>query len=103
MTGKTVPFFDGRGNAFLGLIWGIGGAIFVVAPFLALSAHAHRISGSAVPWQDLWAILVFGLLGNLLEESLFRGYVYGLLARTMSHRGGHFIRCRICFLSQILR
>ncbi len=73
-----------RGSVRLGLIWGLGGAIAVIVPFLAIYRHtAIEARGGTVPMQNVPAILVFALLGNLLEEALFRGYVYGLLARTM--------------------
>jgi uncharacterized protein len=73
-----------RGNVPLGLIWGAGGAIAVIVPFLALYRYTPiAVRGGTVPMQNVPAILVFALLGNLLEEALFRGYVYGLLARTM--------------------
>ena len=73
-----------RGNLPLGLVWGMAGAILVVAPFVAIYRYVPIESrGGSVPMQNIPAILVFALLGNLLEESLFRGYAYGLLARTM--------------------
>ena len=34
--------------------------------------------------QNVPALLVFAVLGNLLEEALFRGYVYGYLAQQMT-------------------
>ena len=49
-----------------------------------LPAHGRRISGGPIPLQNIPAILVFAMLGNLLEEALFRGYVYGQLAQKMA-------------------
>jgi hypothetical protein len=73
-----------RGNIPLGLIWGIGGAAVVVAPFAAIYQYTPiDLRGGIVPAKLLPAILAFALLGNLLEEALFRGYVYGLLAKTV--------------------
>src|SRR5262245_45690775 len=74
-----------RGPVALGLLWGIGGMVVVVAPLLAVYQHtAIESRGGPVPSQNLPAILVFALLGNLLEEALFRGYVYGYLAERMT-------------------
>jgi membrane protease YdiL (CAAX protease family) len=53
----------------------------VVAPFVAVYQYtAIESRGGDVPFQNMPSILIFALLGNLLEEALFRGYVYGLLA-----------------------
>lgn len=74
-----------RGKLPSGLLWGVGGAIVVVAPFVVAYQHtAIESRGSPVPLQNIPAILVFAMLGNLLEEALFRGYVYGQLAQKMS-------------------
>src|SRR5204863_165085 len=40
--------------------------------------------GGAVPARTVPAVLVFALLGNLFEETIFRGYVYGHLAQSMT-------------------
>ena len=56
----------------------------MVAPLVVVYQHtAIAFRGGPVPFQNIPAILVFALLGNLLEESLFRGYVYGWLAERM--------------------
>ncbi len=87
-------FFDGenrsvfrwrRGRLPAGLLWGLGGAIVVVVPLVAAYDFTPIDSrGGAVPRGQLPAMLAFALLGNLLEEALFRGYVYGRLAQTMT-------------------
>ena len=71
--------------ALAGLLLGFGGALLVVAPcaviyrFVPLELRGGPVAVSALP-----AILIFALLGNLLEESLFRGYVFGRLARNLT-------------------
>ena len=40
--------------------------------------------GGTVPVQHLPAILLFAMLGNLLEEAIFRGYTYGHFAQEMT-------------------
>jgi uncharacterized protein len=73
-----------RGKVPLGLLWGVGGAVVVVAPLVAIYQYtAIESRGGPVPLQNIPAILVFAMLGNLLEEALFRGYVYGQLAQKM--------------------
>jgi membrane protease YdiL (CAAX protease family) len=57
----------------------------VVAPLAAIYQFTPLESrGGIVPLHMLPALLVFALSGNLMEESLFRGYVLGRLAQTMS-------------------
>ena len=74
-----------RGRLPSGLLWGVGGAVIVVAPFVAIYRHtAIESRGGPVPIQNIPAILVFAMLGNLLEEALFRGCVYGRLAQKMA-------------------
>jgi uncharacterized protein len=74
-----------RGKLPLGILWGIGGLGVVVAPLVAVyQATPIESRGGPVPVQNLPALLVFALLGNLLEELLFRGYVYGEFARKMT-------------------
>jgi CAAX protease family protein len=74
-----------RGRVLPGLIWGIGGALIVTAPCaIAYRFVPIELRGGPVPSSTLPAILVFALLGNLLEESLFRGYVFGQLALNMA-------------------
>jgi membrane protease YdiL (CAAX protease family) len=74
-----------RGNVPLGLLWGLGGVVVVVAPLAVLYQFVPLESrGGPVPIQIVPAVLCFALLGNLLEEALFRGYVYGYLAQQMT-------------------
>jgi membrane protease YdiL (CAAX protease family) len=74
-----------QGNLSLGLLRGIAGAAVVVAPLVVIYQDTPlEARGGQVPLQNVPAILVFALLGNLLEELLFRGYVYGELARRMA-------------------
>lgn len=74
-----------RGSLPLGLLAGVGGAVVVVVPLVvAYQFTPIESRGGPVPLRIVPAILVFALLGNLLEEALFRGYVAGLLVRTMT-------------------
>jgi uncharacterized protein len=74
-----------RGNLPMGLLWGVLGAIVVVAPLAILYRWTPLDArGGEVPFAHLPAILLFALLGNLLEEALFRGYVFGWLAEQMT-------------------
>ncbi|MDZ7724985.1 MAG: CPBP family glutamic-type intramembrane protease [candidate division KSB1 bacterium] len=72
-----------RGKALPGLISGTAGCALVVLPFISLYPGiplAER--GGAVGSELLLPLLVFALLGNLFEETLFRGYVLGFLSKT---------------------
>jgi membrane protease YdiL (CAAX protease family) len=74
-----------RGRVLAGLLLGGCGAVVVIVPLFVIYQHTSIESrGGQVPLNNVPAILVFALLGNLLEEALFRGYVYGQLAHTMS-------------------
>jgi membrane protease YdiL (CAAX protease family) len=74
-----------RGKALAGFLWGLGGAVVVVVPLMIVYRFTPIESrGGQVPLQNVPAILVFALLGNLLEEILFRGYVSGWLAQRMA-------------------
>jgi uncharacterized protein len=74
-----------RGSVPLGLALGMVGAVVVVAPLVAAYQYTDIGSrGGQVPSRNIPAILLFALLGNLFEEALFRGYVYGQLAQRMT-------------------
>jgi membrane protease YdiL (CAAX protease family) len=74
-----------RGNWYRGLLWGAFGALVVVAPLAIIYQHTPiDTRGGPVSSHLLPAIMVFTLLGNLFEETLFRGYVYGQLAQKMA-------------------
>lgn len=74
-----------RGTILSGVLCGIGGMIAVVAPLAVIYQHtALELRGGHVPIQNIPAILVFAILGNLFEETLSRGYVYGYLAQRMA-------------------
>jgi CAAX protease family protein len=74
-----------RGKILPGSFLGIGGALVVVMPLVVIYQYsAIESRGGRVPFQNLPALLVFALLGNLLEEALFRGYVFGELAQRMA-------------------
>ncbi len=63
-----------------GLLFGVLGCIIVVAPFLYFyNGVAIADRGGAVSRGLLAPLLVFTMLGNFLEEGLFRGYVLGYL------------------------
>jgi membrane protease YdiL (CAAX protease family) len=73
-----------RGSVPVGLAWGLAGALVVVAPLVVVYRFTDINSrGGPVPVELLPALLLFALLGNLLEEALFRGYAYGHLAERM--------------------
>jgi uncharacterized protein len=74
-----------RGKVAAGLLWGSVGVVVAVAP-LAVIYHFTPIDvrGGVVPFRNIPAILVFAMLGNLFEETLFRGFVFGLLAQKMA-------------------
>jgi membrane protease YdiL (CAAX protease family) len=86
LDGENRPLFQWtRGRVSLGALWGITGALVVVAPLVVVYQYtAIESRGGQVPVQSIPAILVFALLGNLFEEALFRGYVYGQLAHKMT-------------------
>jgi uncharacterized protein len=95
----TVFFFDRgnreffrwlRGNPLIGLLIGLAGALLVVSPFFAFYSGVPLADrGGSVAAQLILPIFVFALLGNLLEEGLFRGYVLGHLETKMgSSRAG---------------
>ena len=73
-----------RGDVTLGVVSGLFAALVVVAPCLAIYRHTPiDARGGAVPAGNIPALLAFTLLGNLVEELLFRGYVYGWLSEQM--------------------
>ncbi len=69
-----------RGNVALGVIAGFASAFLIAAPVLlrvsSLPSHMHpaRVGGTA-----MMALLYLAMVGNLLEEVLFRGWLQGLL------------------------
>ena len=73
-----------RGPALRGVSVGVAGAALVVAP-LALIYRQVPITerGGPVPTVLLPALFAATILGNLFEEALFRGYVFGFLALRM--------------------
>ena len=83
---ENQPLFQWiRGKWARGLLWGTVGALVVVAPLAIIYRYIPiDTRGGPVSSHLLPAILVFTLLGNLLEEALFRGYVYGQLAQKMT-------------------
>lgn len=67
-----------------GAIIGVLGAGVVALPLVLIYRSTPiAMRGGPVPVQILPALLVFTLLGNLLEEMLFRGYVLEELALAM--------------------
>lgn len=85
------PRSSGRGR---GIIAGIVSALLVVLPFWGFyQTIPIALRGGAVARHLLPAILVFALLGNFMEELLFRGYVLGYLrrrTRMRRHTPGNF-------------
>jgi hypothetical protein len=76
-----VQWFEG--NRFLGILVGIAGAVLAALPLLLVYAFGVPIGerGGVVPLSLLPFILLITLAGNLYEEVLFRGYLYGWLTR----------------------
>lgn len=71
-----------RGSWLSIIVIGIAGAVIVAAPMFLIYTRvpiAHR--GGHVPHSLLPATFAFCLLGNLYEESLFRGYFQGLVGK----------------------
>jgi membrane protease YdiL (CAAX protease family) len=99
-----------RGGVSSGLLRGVVGAAIVVAPLAVLYRYTPiELRGGAVASQSIPAILVFAVFGNLLEETLFRGYVYGVLADKMApitagiSSGVVFAFCHIYLASTVTR
>jgi len=73
-----------RGNVLPGFAAGSAGAAVVTLPLIIIYHYVSIESrGGAVPPVSILPVLIFALLGNLLEETLFRGYVLGFLSRDM--------------------
>lgn len=71
-----------KGEALRGWIAAIAGLTILLAPILiGLHKAAIEERGGPVDPTLVGSILVFALAGNLLEELLFRGYVYNFLKR----------------------
>ena len=67
-------------NKFLGIIIGILGCLAVILPFfIAYRFIDIDVRGGLVSLSLVLPILIFALFGNLFEETLFRGYVIGIL------------------------
>jgi membrane protease YdiL (CAAX protease family) len=64
--------------------FGVAGALVVGAPALILGAYVPSwFRGGPVPYE-LWpALLAVTLVGNLLEEVLFRGFIQGRLEKIL--------------------
>ena len=74
-----VTWFEG--NKPLGILIGIAGAVIAALPLALVYIFGVSIEnrGGAVPLHLLPSILFITLSGNLYEEVLFRGYIYGWL------------------------
>jgi hypothetical protein len=81
-----------RGHPVEGGIVGLIGASVVALPLVLIYRSTPiELRGGTVPTRILPALLIFALLGNFLEETLFRGYVLEELALTMpSMKAGVF-------------
>ena len=74
-----VKWFEG--NKLLGILIGVTGAVMVALPLILVYRFGGSIEnrGGVVPLILLPFILFMTLSGNLYEEVLFRGYIYGWL------------------------
>lgn len=78
---REVAFLK-KEKAAHGWLSSILGLVILLAPLLALyQSTGIEERGGWVESRLLGSILVFALFGNLLEELLFRGYVYNVLKR----------------------
>lgn len=74
--------FIRKGQALQGWLAALSGLAVLLAPFLILYQRVGIPErGGGVDSRWLGSILAFALMGNLLEELLFRGYVYNLLRK----------------------
>jgi membrane protease YdiL (CAAX protease family) len=72
-----------RGKPGWAVLAGILGMVVVVAPVLVLRRTLlPEVPLPPVPAINLGPLLVLALLGNFLEEALFRGYLQGLLEKS---------------------
>ena len=74
-----VKWFEG--NKAKGVLFGVAGAVLAAVPLLLVYTLGVPLShrGGTVALSLLPFILFIALAGNLYEEVLFRGYVYGWL------------------------
>ncbi len=78
-----------QGRPWSAAAWGVGGAVLIVASIAALNAGTPLSDrGGPVPIAALPAILAMAVVGNALEELLFRGYLQGLLVASRSDLSG---------------
>ena len=70
-----------QGSRPVGMLVGVAGAVMAALPLLLVYLSGVPIAsrGGTVPLQCLPFILFVTLTGNLYEEILFRGYLYGWL------------------------
>ncbi len=70
-----------EGNKVLGVMIGFAGAVIAALPLILIYIFGVPIElrGGALPLYLLPFILFIALSGNLYEEILFRGYIYGWL------------------------
>jgi len=74
-----------RNYVINGVIAGFSGTFLVVLPFLVgYLPHRIELRGGIVSRDMIMPILCVTILGNLLEEFLFRGYILGYLKRQYS-------------------
>lgn len=67
-------------NKYHAFLVGIGAAILIVLPFMLPYLNTPiEARGGNVSWQVVFPLLIFALLGNFLEELLFRGFLQSQL------------------------
>ncbi len=76
---KRITWFEG--SRWLGIIAGITGAVIAALPVILIYLTGVPMAerGGAVSARLIPAVLYMALFGNLYEEILFRGYLYGWL------------------------
>lgn len=80
---KEIIFF--KTKIFRSIIIAIGSLFLLVLPFIIIYSYTDIAQrGGIVSNEFIVSILVFALLGNFLEELLFRGFLYNIL--TTKHK-----------------
>lgn len=95
-------------SKFIGIIVGFLSSLLIDLPnFILYIAIPKEKRGGYVSKNHFIPLLIFSLFGNLLEEFLFRGYVFGLIHKTKPniiagfHSGFLFCLCHIFLATSV--